>query len=558
MESTQGISDLFNVTPLLICPYCKKNIPQITLQGSKEQMSVYLKCSCLNQESYQNLEELMKIMIQPNIVTRNCISHFQKAKKYCPKCSLWLCSTCLIFHCKLAQKHSLIDYELNIHCQQHENVYSFYCEQCNTNLCLNCKINHQTHKIIKILGVEFPLNELNNIDSIIANNRHITDVLVQKIGTEINKLLSIKEDIQLTFNINNSINQNLRKLYHLLCSTSLIFNNYPLYQIMKLKQTIKINNKQLEEGINIEDSYKKFKNYLKNNNVLIQNTTNECKTTLIGHTSYVSCLCQLKDSRLVSGSSDKSIKFWNPKTFQCMTTLFGHDDYVCCLCELNTELLASGASDKSIKLWNLKSFECFYTLIGHNDYVNSLIRLQDDILVSCSDDMTIKMWNINNKNCLLTLKGHTNSVLCLLWLNNERVASGSKDKTIKLWNIKKYSCLNTLIGHTNIVLCVILLIDGRLASGSLDKSIKIWDTFNLKCVATLIGHYNYVSCLIQLYDGRLASGSWDKTIKSWNTTTNRCKATLTGHNNNISCLIQLSDGRLVSGCDDETIKFWST
>ncbi len=56
--------------------------------------------------------------------------------------------------------------------------------------------------------------------------------------------------------------------------------------------------------------------------------------------------------------------------------------------------LVTGSSDKTIKVWDLRMFgECLNTLEGHTNFVSS-VSFVGNPLVSGSDDCTVRMWNI--------------------------------------------------------------------------------------------------------------------------------------------------------------------
>jgi WD40 repeat protein len=60
----------------------------------------------------------------------------------------------------------------------------------------------------------------------------------------------------------------------------------------------------------------------------------------------------LPDGRLASGSTDRSIKLWDPASGSCVATLEGHSSYVLALAVLPDGRLASGSGDTTIKLWD--------------------------------------------------------------------------------------------------------------------------------------------------------------------------------------------------------------
>ena len=72
------------------------------------------------------------------------------------------------------------------------------------------------------------------------------------------------------------------------------------------------------------------------------------------HTASAFCLSILKDGRLVSGSSDKSIIIYNKETYQPDLTIKEHNGAITCIKTLSSGILASCSRDKTIKLFNIK------------------------------------------------------------------------------------------------------------------------------------------------------------------------------------------------------------
>ena len=73
--------------------------------------------------------------------------------------------------------------------------------------------------------------------------------------------------------------------------------------------------------------------------------------TLTGHTNVVQALTVLQNGNLVSGSSDNTIKIWNPTTGALIQTLTGHTDWIWALTVLQNGNLVSGSLDNTIKIW---------------------------------------------------------------------------------------------------------------------------------------------------------------------------------------------------------------
>lgn len=284
--------------------------------------------------------------------------------------------------------------------------------------------------------------------------------------------------------------------------------------------------------------------------------------TFEGHTQGITCV-QFDKTRIVSGSSDKTIKVWSTKTNTSWAalTLRGHSGTVRCL-HLDDNQLISGSSDCTIKVWDLAEgvgwsrSRCRVTMVGHSHTVRCL-QVALGVVVSGSYDHTLKKWDLESGDCLTTLRGHTAAVLSVKF-DQQRIVSGSCDNSIKVWSFLTGDCMSTLRGHQDAVTCI-HFDSHRIVSGSLDTQILLWDIKTGRCVQTLDwvsgeGHTGVVRCL-QADAWRIVSAADDKTLKVWSLESGKRLVTLREHTDGVTCL-QFNDLRIVSGSYDKTVKLW--
>jgi len=280
-------------------------------------------------------------------------------------------------------------------------------------------------------------------------------------------------------------------------------------------------------------------------------------------------------------------------------TFKGHDGAITCLAILPDGRFASGSTDSTLKIWNptkqmLKKDQTFFKvidkitydsiLIGHSKRVNCVDVFPDNIatststirIISGSDDSTLKIWNINKEqhqiqykiNSDITLVGHTDSVTCVKILPDGKIISGSSDYTLKIWNLQaidtKY-CENTFEHHYENIQCITIFPDHNCckyriisgSNGSTVSTLKILDQKNWK-YSLSIQHSNITTCVSVLSDlCRIVTGSCDRTLKIFNLDTPENILTLTGHTRPTSCVDILPDGKIISGSYDETLKIWN-
>ena len=99
----------------------------------------------------------------------------------------------------------------------------------------------------------------------------------------------------------------------------------------------------------------------------------------------------------------------------------------------------SGSTDNTMKVWDIDTGECLITIAGHSSSVLATAITSDGSrVVSGSSDNTVKVWDLETGECLETLEGHLNMVKAVaVTPDGSRVVSGSSDHTVKVWDLEK-------------------------------------------------------------------------------------------------------------------------
>eukprot|EP01113_Clastostelium_recurvatum_P038809 TRINITY_DN584_c0_g1_i2.p1 TRINITY_DN584_c0_g1~~TRINITY_DN584_c0_g1_i2.p1 ORF type:complete len:573 (+),score=127.46 TRINITY_DN584_c0_g1_i2:250-1719(+) len=317
--------------------------------------------------------------------------------------------------------------------------------------------------------------------------------------------------------------------------------------------------------------------------------------TLEGHTDWIWTL-QFKDSMMVTGSDDRTIRVWDLERGKTALTYRGHKEGVRCLqFDRSKSLLLSGSQDKQILMWKLPSDDIMQSisssasssnnkrnsrlninnannngtpsdypeltsptssLLGHEGTVTCL-QFKDSLLVSGSVDRSIRMWDLPTSKFLYTLEGHKDRVRCLQIHDNNVLISGSGDNTVRVWDLRAANDVQaraTLKGHS----CTVVSLQAqghRLVTASSDTTIGVWDLRNTSSMITSYKeHTNYVLC-VQFDHDRMVSGSGDKTVKIWDLSQAASQHTLRHHQRLVSCL-QFDSRRIITGSFDKTLHMW--
>ena len=281
--------------------------------------------------------------------------------------------------------------------------------------------------------------------------------------------------------------------------------------------------------------------------------TGDCKTNLKGLPKRIKCLAVLPDGRIAAGYWDGPIQIWNPDTGDCKATLKGLPKWIQCLAVFPDGRIAAGYWDGSIQILNLETGESEITLESPSKrIVECLAVLTDGRLASGYQGGSIYIWNPKTGIREDTLDNHRQfTVSCLVSLADSRLISGYE--VIKIWDLSKRS--NQILDEENASHgALAVLSDGRLATSSNWSSIQIWNLDKCICETTL--ESTKVSCLAALPDGRLASGSSYGHIRVWDMQADHNEVTNHGHSERIKSLALLKDGRVVSTAEEGKMKLW--
>lgn len=202
---------------------------------------------------------------------------------------------------------------------------------------------------------------------------------------------------------------------------------------------------------------------------------------------------------MVSGSADKTAKFWNFQVVQeeipgtkrttprlklaHTRTLKVNDDILNLRFSPDARLLAVSLLDNTVKVFFVDSLKLFLNLYGHKLPVLSMdISYDSKLIVTCSADKTVRLWGLDFGDCHKAFLAHEDSIMAVAFVphnkdgNGHNFFSASKDRAIKYWDGDKFEQIQRLVGHHGEIWALAMSHTGDfIVSASHDKSIRIWE-----------------------------------------------------------------------------------
>uniref|UniRef100_A0A452DW04 Transducin beta like 3 n=1 Tax=Capra hircus TaxID=9925 RepID=A0A452DW04_CAPHI len=270
--------------------------------------------------------------------------------------------------------------------------------------------------------------------------------------------------------------------------------------------------------------------------------TSACQI-LHGHTDIVLALDVFRKGRLfASCAKDQSIRVWRMNKageVACVAQGSGHTHSVGTICcsRLKETFLVTGSQDCTVKLWPLPEallskgtgpeggsvlLQAQATQRCHNKDINSVaVAPNDKLLATGSQDRTAKLWALPQCQLLGTFSGHRRGLWCVQFSPMDQVlATASADGTIKLWALQDFSCLKVSHPSPHPLPHPALHPAHRLSRGTTllgsDGLLKLWTIKNNECVRTLDAHEDKVWGLhCSRLDDRALTGASDSRVVLW-------------------------------------------
>ena len=322
--------------------------------------------------------------------------------------------------------------------------------------------------------------------------------------------------------------------------------------------------------------------------IILDAITGSQSAILSEHTDQVWSVTFSSDGRsLVSGSADKTVKFWDMQTGGAIRTFSGHTEAVSSVSiSVDSATVASGSWDKTIRLWDTQTGECCHVIkqpkevdlvkfsptnpqhflslsngkiMQWNISSHQAGPLFDGFVADLSPDgtqllshdgivATIQNPNSGAVTTKFPLKGNQVGPPCFS-PDGKMIAIGV-DSTIYVWNImnSKPYLLGTFIGHSHFIASIAFPSSSSLISGSFDQSVKFWEIGDQSTdlVGTNPSSAIIMSITLQAKDNTSITSDSKGVVKTWDILTGICKASFQTPAEGVNKRdVQMINGRLV-------------
>ncbi|EPS68911.1 hypothetical protein M569_05855 [Genlisea aurea] len=251
-----------------------------------------------------------------------------------------------------------------------------------------------------------------------------------------------------------------------------------------------------------------------------------CSATFESHVDWVNGIVLTGGNKLISCSSDKTVKVWNCLSDgTCIQTLRQHQDYVTCLAaaEKRSNFFSSAGLGGEVFLWDLEAAlvpisksndaaeDGCSTVVNGLNSASSITGLRP---ISSSNSITQHSTQSEGYEPVFA-KGHKQSVYALAMSDSGTVlVSGGIEKVVRVWDPRTGSKTMKLRGHTDNIRALLLDSSGRYClSGSSDSMIRLWDLGQQRCIHSYAVHTDSVWALASTPTfGHVYSGGRDHSL----------------------------------------------
>ncbi|KAG0340983.1 hypothetical protein BG004_006207 [Podila humilis] len=169
------------------------------------------------------------------------------------------------------------------------------------------------------------------------------------------------------------------------------------------------------------------------------------------HEDYVKTLAHASGPGwIASGGLDKTVRLWDIKegrgghftSIGSIPETSSKASVYALACNPAGTVLATGSPEKIIRVWDPRSGQRITKFTGHTDNIRALLISESgDTILSASSDTTIKLWSLTAQRCITTFTMHSDSVWSLYSEHPELSTfyGGGKDGLVTKTEVNRYS-----------------------------------------------------------------------------------------------------------------------
>lgn len=307
--------------------------------------------------------------------------------------------------------------------------------------------------------------------------------------------------------------------------------------------------------------------------------------TFAGHTQPVTAVALSQDAKvLISGSSDKTVRMFDPATGQQVRQLEGQTDAVTALAMNSAATIASsGGADGVVRFWMTTDGSPWQgtpksdaspapdettaslvpaALYGHDGAVRALtFHDEPKRIATAGADGTIRLWRLPTAPTVLP--GETGPTSKFIIGPDGKLAAVAgqlrQRPAVFVRNLQSGKTIQTLLGHSAAVTSLAFSADGgKLVTGSSDNSARVWDLGDSKFPELVnIQHPSAITAVSFNADAtQVFAATADNAIHQWTLADETEVRSLTGHSGAISRLL-VHENVLFSASADNTVRLWN-
>lgn len=181
--------------------------------------------------------------------------------------------------------------------------------------------------------------------------------------------------------------------------------------------------------------------------------------------------------QVLSGSDDTTVRLWDVSTQECLTTLEGHTDYVRAAVFTAPHLILSSSYDSTIKLWDVRApaqSNCTMTMRHGGAPVEDVLAFPSGGVAMSAGGPILRVWDLAMGRCVRALSNHQKTITTLAFDGSKgRVLTGSLDTMVKAYDVEEWKVVHTMRYPAPILSLAVSPDDTHIAAGMSDGTLSV-------------------------------------------------------------------------------------